>query len=303
MNTLRGLAAFALFLANLVFWASAVLVVGLLKALTPTRRLRTRLVLFGARVAERWTAGNNTISDLMLPVRWEVSVLPKLRRDGRYFIVSNHQSAVDIIAIFRIFHRRIPFIRFFMKRSLLFVPLVGAGCAALEFPFMRRYTPEYIARHPEKRGLDLVTTRRACRRYRHIPVAVMNFLEGTRFSRTKHQEQASPHRHLLRPRVGGIAHALAVMGDQLNDFLDVTIAYDCEEPTLWKYLRGELTEVRITVREIDVPREFRTDAITEPGPVRDRFREWVNDLWRDKDELMAEMGAGRRRQEHYPRTA
>lgn len=48
---------------------------------------------------------------------------------------------------------------------------------------MKRYSKAYLARHPEKKGQDLATTRKACAKFSRIPVAVFNFLEGTRFTR------------------------------------------------------------------------------------------------------------------------
>jgi 1-acyl-sn-glycerol-3-phosphate acyltransferase len=152
---------------------------------------------------------------------------------------------------------------------------------------MHRYSAAYLEQHPEKRGQDIVTTRRSCRRYLRIPVSMLNFMEGTRFTREKHEEQSSPYRHLLRPRVGGIAHTLAVMGDQLNDVLDVTIAYDHPEPSLWNWVCGRIREIRVVVREIDVSAEFRNASIVEPGPERDRFKLWINELWAQKDDILA----------------
>ena len=50
------------------------------------------------------------------------------------------------------------------------------------------------------RGQDLETTRRACAKYRNQPALILNFLEGTRFTAAKHEQQASPYVHLLRPK-------------------------------------------------------------------------------------------------------
>src|SRR3546814_11538901 len=72
---------------------------------------------------------------------------------------------------------------------------------------------------------DSDATRRACLRFRDPPVAVMNFVEGTRFTALKHQAQRSPYRHLLRPKAGGVAQVLSAMGELLHGVLDVTIVY------------------------------------------------------------------------------
>ncbi|MDO2157373.1 acyltransferase, partial [Escherichia coli] len=72
------------------------------------------------------------------------------------------------------------------------------------------------------KGQDLATTRKACAKFSCIPVAVFNFLEGTRFTRAKHDEQQSPFRHLLKPKAGGIAFVLDAMGEQLKTLVNVT---------------------------------------------------------------------------------
>ena len=181
-------------------------------------------------------------------------------------------SWVDILALQRTFLGRAPFMRFFIKEKLIFFPIVGQACWALEFPFMKRYSREYLERHPEKRGTDLETTREACERYRHFPVSVLNFVEGSRFDWKKHHSQNSPFRHLLRPRAGGIGFVLASLGDQLDATFDVTIAYPDGEITMWKFVCGAVPRVVVRVRRIDVPREFLSPAITEIGPQRDRLQ-------------------------------
>lgn len=209
-------AALALLLPlNLFVWATPIFFGGIVKLLT-FGEPRRRLILLMTSLAERWVGINNRIFDAILDVEWDIQGVDDLRRDGHYLVVSNHASWVDIFALFRAFHLKAPLMRFFAKRLVFWFPGVGQAAWALEFPFMRRYTPEYLARHPEKRGRDLETTRIACQRYRTIPVSILNFIEGTRFTRAKAAEQGSPYRHLLRPRVGGIGFVLASLGDQLD---------------------------------------------------------------------------------------
>lgn len=289
---MRGIVTFVLLFLNLVVWGGAVVLAGILKVIVhftaPRSRLRTRMIRLLAALASRWVAGNNAIFDLMLPrLEWDIGAIPDdVHPEGHYLIVANHVSWVDIFVLFRVFHRRAAFIRFFLKQELIWMPIVGQACWILEFPFMKRYTPEYLERHPEKRGRDLATTRRACQRYRHFPVAILNFLEGTRFSIEKRDDQDAPYRHLLRPRMGGIAFVLASFGDQLDDFLDVTLAYPGGETTMWQLVSGKLDRISVRVRSVPVPPEFCTAAITEPGSERERFKQWIDGLWREKDALL-----------------
>jgi len=283
---LRGLVTIVLLLGNVIFWGSLVVPVALVRFLLPQRATRKRIKLAAAALADRWVAGNNRIFDRMLPTTWDIEGADVENPDGKYLIISNHISWVDIFALQRAFHGHAAFIRFFLKRQLIWSPIIGQACWALDFPFMHRYTPEYLEAHPEKRGTDLATTRRACRRYVHIPVAILNFCEGTRFSREKHADQESPYRHLLRPRVGGVAFVLASIGDQLDALLDVTLAYPGHDVTMWQFVSGRVPRVAVRARRLDVPPEFLTAEITEPGPARDRFRQWIDGVWREKDALL-----------------
>jgi hypothetical protein len=151
---------------------------------------------------------------------------------------------------------------------------------------MKRHSAGYLQKHPERRGADLETTRRACRRYRHIPVSILNFAEGTRFTEEKHADQESPYIHLLRPRIGGIGYVVATVGEQLSDMLDATIVYRGPDCTLWAFASGQIREIVVDVREIVVHPEFFDPAIVEPGPKRDAFKAWVLQVWREKDERM-----------------
>lgn len=285
---LRALAIILLLIVNLCLVGIPVLLGGMVKLVT-FGRTRRKVILALSWMAERWVGGNDFIFRSLLDTKWDIEGIDVPRRYGRYLIISNHVSWIDIFALFHAFHGKTAFIRFFLKQVLIWFPIAGQACWALEFPFMRRHTPEYLARHPEKRGRDLETTRRACRRYRRIPVAILNFLEGTRFSGSKHENQQSPYRYLLRPRVGGIGFVLASLGPHLDAVFDVTLVYPHLDVTMWEFITNRVPWIRIRVRRLDVPSEFHDAAITEPGPARDRFKDWIEGVWREKDALIASM--------------
>lgn len=282
----RALAILVLLPLNMILWGTPVALGGIVKLFTFGGDNKRRLILGLTRFADRWVAGNDWIFDRFLDTRWHIEGLDDLSMQGHYLVISNHVSWVDIFALFRAFHGRSPFIRFFLKHVLIWFPIAGQGCAALGFPFMRRYTPEYLAQHPEKRGRDLETTRIACRRYRKIPVTILNFVEGTRFSEEKLEDQQSPYRHLLRPRVGGISFVIASMGDVLDAMYDVTIVYPTRDVTMWQFITNRVPWVRIYARRVEIPPEFHDAATTEPGPARERLKAWVDEIWRQKDETI-----------------
>jgi 1-acyl-sn-glycerol-3-phosphate acyltransferase len=274
----RGFTVIILLLGNLVRWGIPVALGGIIKfavqLTAPKSRLRTRVILALASLAQRWAAGNDRIFDRLLPTKWDIEGIgDDVQPSGHYLIISNHVSWVDIFVLFRAFQGRAAFIRFFLKQQLIWFPIVGQGCWALEFPFMRRYTPEYLEKHPEKRGKDLETTRRACQRYRNFPVAIANFVEGTRFTRAKREQQQSPYRHLLRPRVGGVSFVFASLGALLDATYDVTIAYPREEVTIWEFITGRLERVTVRARKVD-------------PPPPDGVKEWIDGVWKEKDALL-----------------
>lgn len=100
-------------------------------------------------------------------------------------------------------------LKFFLKKELIWVPFLGLAWWALDFPFMKRYSRKFLAANPHLAGKDLESTKKACEKFKHTPVSVMNFVEGTRFTPEKHQRKNSPYAHLLppRPAVWGLSWA------------------------------------------------------------------------------------------------
>ena len=280
---LRGVLIFVLLFLNLCLIGIPLILLSLSKLFLPGPK-RAPVIRFLARIGEQWVTNNNWIFDTLLTTKWEIDGIEGTSYDeGHYLIISNHISWVDIFALFRAFHHKTGLIRFFLKRELIWMPIAGQACWALEFPFMNRYTPEYLAKHPEKRGADLATTRKLCRRYRRVPMAILNFVEGTRFSREKQADQESPYKHLLRPRIGGISFVLASIGEQLDAVFDVTLAYPNHDVTMWDFVTNRIPTIVVHARRFDVTPEFIDLAVTEPGPSRDHLKDWLNELWAEKD--------------------
>ena len=248
----------------------------LLKLLVPWTPLR-RLTDHGLNaLATLWIAINSGWMALVGRTRWDVRGLEGLNPRGWYLVVSNHQSWVDILVLQRTLSRRIPLLKFFLKRQLIYVPVIGLAWWALDFPFMHR-----------KGGAagreDLERTRAACEKFKRVPTSVINFLEGTRNTPAKHAAQQSPYRHLLKPKVGGVAIALATLGDRFDALLDVTIVYPDGPPTFWQLLSGQVRRVVVDIRRQPIPAALTaSDYATDPA-MRGQVQDWINGLWRDKD--------------------
>jgi 1-acyl-sn-glycerol-3-phosphate acyltransferase len=174
-------------------------------------------------------------------------------------------------------------LKFFLKRQLLYVPVMGLAWWALDFPFMRRHSDAYLKKHPEKRFDDLETTRRACEKFALVPTSVMNFAEGTRFTASKHTAQRSPFKHLLKPKAGALALALNVLGDKFRWFLDVTIVYPGGAPTFWQFLCGTVPAIVVRAQRLAIPPEFATFDYAGDPRARKAVQRWLQGLWHDKD--------------------
>ena len=138
----------------------------------------------------------------------------------------------------------------------------------------------------------LKTTREACEKFKRIPTAVMNFVEGTRFTRAKHHAQKSPYRHLLKPKIGGLGIALATMGEQFESMLDVTIVYPHGTPTFWELLSGRLDAVLVRVQQRDIPAEVLGGDPVGDKAYRQRLTAWIEGLWVEKDEQIGRLLGG-----------
>lgn len=260
----------------------------LVKVIVPVRTVRQACSRVLVAIAESWIGVNNRLFDLFTRIRWRVEGLDGLRRDGNYLVLCNHQSWVDIPVLQKVFNRRIPFLRFFLKQQLIWVPLLGPAWWALDFPFMKRYSRETLLRHPQLQGRDREATRRACAKFRHMPVSVMNFVEGTRFTPAKHDAQSSPYRHLLRPKAGGLAFVLDAMGDALHAVLDVTIVYPEGRRTMMDLIAGRVHDIRVHVRELPIDAGLLGDY-DEDAAFRGRVKLWVNARWSEKDACFTRM--------------
>lgn len=283
---LRGALNVLLLLANLTFWFSLLFIVLIARVLWPFGRWRRACSHVMAQIAELWGITTIRLLRATTRVRWDIRSSAELRRDSNYLLLSNHVSWIDIFAVLRTLFGRIPFPRFFIKQELIWLPMIGVAAWGLDFPFMKRYSPEYLAKYPEKRGADLEATRRACERFRGLPVSVINYAEGTRFTPEKRRKQRSPYRNLLKPRIGGVAFVMSSLGDCIDTVLDITVIYPDGETSWWEYLAGKDFRVVVSIREVPLPPLPGAD-VTVDGTARDAFRLWMEAIWKEKDELIA----------------
>ena len=280
---LVGVIASTLMLLNILLWVPILLVVSFVKLLLPFKTVRLLIDPLLLRIAEAWIAGNSGWMRLTQRMDWDVTGLTDLSPRQWYLVVCNHQSWVDILVLQHVLNRRIPLLKFFLKKELIWVPIMGLAWWALEFPFMRRRSEAYLQQHPEERGKDAATTRAACEKYALVPTSVMNFLEGTRCTPAKQQRQQSPYKHLLKPKAGGVTLALEAMGEKFGAVLDITIVYPNGKPEFTQFLSGRVKRVIVQVSTLPVPQAQATNSQSPEQALRETCQQWVNQLWQDKD--------------------
>ncbi len=283
---IKGAFTLLLISLNTIFWATPLFALALLK-LVPERRWRAFVSRGLVALAENWISTNNGILALTQRVAFDFRGLEGLRRQEWYLMISNHRSWVDILVLQAAFNRRIPFLKFFIKDQLKWVPFLGLAWWALDMPFMKRHSRQYLEKHPEARGRDLEATRRACQKFRFIPTTVINFVEGTRFTPAKRDATRSPYRHLLIPKAGGVAFVLSAMGEMLHAALDVTIAYGSRTPSLWDLCCGRVRRIIVDVRERAIEPWMATGDYLDDPAFRERFQQALAEIWRQKDERLA----------------
>ena len=276
-------------IANLALWGGLIILLGLVKLLVPVNPFRRALmtVMHGFM----FCFGRVSVGFIRLfnSVEMDYRIHGELSKDNWYLIVANHLSYLDIILLIEFAAKRIPAPKFFLKQELIWLPFVGLGAWALDMPFMRRYSKAYLAKHPEKKGKDIETTKAYCKKFKSTPTTVINFVEGTRYTQEKHLLRTSQYRNLLPPKAGGVAFTLTAMGDLFTNVLDVSLLYpeNAKRPMM-SMLCGQMTKIIIDVNVMEVP-ESAGDIPADPQDFRSRFQGWLNTLWAMKDNRISQI--------------
>ncbi|GGD57305.1 acyltransferase [Lacimicrobium alkaliphilum] len=274
---------------NLAFWGTLIVLMGLIKLILPVPPL-TKLL---NRLLNNCMAGfalcSVSLINLFNKVEWQIHTQGQLNAKGWYLMMANHISWLDIVVLMHFATGRIPATKFFIKRELLWVPFIGLGAWALDMPFMRRYSQQFVARHPHLKGKDIEATRKSCQKFQQLPTTMVNFVEGTRFTEQKHNAKRSPYRHLLPPKAGGVAFTLATMDNLLSHIIDVTLVYpDNNGHVMMDLLCGRLKKVIIEVQVLpvntDMIGDYQNDAV-----FRASFQQWINRYWHRKDQRIQEL--------------
>jgi len=158
-------------------------------------------------------------------------------------VMSNHQSWFDIMILQWLITYHGPMIKFLIKKQLIYVPIVGWICLALNFPRLNR------DRDPASREADTQAIQSTAQDMQDHPGVLLIFTEGTRFTEQKRHQQSSPFIHLLNPKPGGMTILQEALPPETT-VLDVSISYgNRARCSYWQHLSGLTKEVNLTISE------------------------------------------------------
>ena len=246
------------------------------------------------KITNHWISSNNALIDNLLPRKdWRITLPDEVHVNGKYLLVSNHQSWVDTSIVQYISEKRLPLTRFFTKFELIYIPIVGQAFYFLDFPMMRRHSKEAVAKNPALKGKDIEEAKRACALLKDKPFTLLNYLEGTRFTQIKHDKQNSPYTHLLKPRAGGLSLAISALGEDIDGILDMTIVYPDGVPTYGDLWKGNIKRLGVDVRYIDIPDDLfigiKNGGYENDEAIKSQMFDWVEKIWQQKDQRISAM--------------
>ena len=183
-------------------------------------------------------------------------------------IVSNHKSWFDILLLQAVVVPGGPILKFLIKSTLVYVPVVGWICLALRFPRLTR------GGSLSQNRKDFKAVSQVAQQTSSSSDALLNFAEGTRFTQEKRKQLKSPYQYLLPPKSGGFKTMLNTMDNA--QVLDVTVGYPAGGDNFWTCLSG-------SVRSIEVWTEC-TDA-DELG----NSKQWLEARWEEKERLLKDL--------------
>jgi len=277
-----------LFILNLI-WLIPILYPFLLLKILPISPIRNFADKVLVNIGEKWIHNNYLISVLMYGIKFEVKGLdhPEISYNKSYLIVSNHQSWADIYVIQSVLNKKVPFIRFFIKSSLKWVPILGQAWVALDFPFVRRSKREDLIKNPELANQDLENVRRVCRKFKDIPFCILNFVEGHRRTpeRMKKLIKKNPYKYLLRPHSSGISTVSTELKEQLHGIIDLTLIYPEDKSTFYDLMKGDVRAIKVVVEFIPIS-EVPIETNPNFSAMSKKMKRWIDTRWEKKDLLL-----------------
>ena len=280
-----GVITCILILVELIIGFGTLFLVNIPRAFFPTKSFKKYISKISNKIGDLTVYGLKIILLLMHGDTIKVFDENKFDRNTWYMAMSNHQSWADIFVLLVAAHKRIPLLKFFMKKELRWIPFIYLANKTLNMPFVNRHSKKEIESNPSLRLKDYQNTLEACKRFMRSPSTIFSYAEGTRNDPMKHKSQNSPYNNLLIPRVGGMATALSAM-PEIETLVDYSVVYKSDKRDAWSFLKGEMRDVKILVKEHKIPKHLKNKDYSEDKVYRDDFKKWIEEIWVEKDKNM-----------------
>ena len=281
-SNIIGFFTFILIVVELIIGFGTLTIVNIPRAIFPFKSLKIKLSKISNTIGEYTVYGLKIIMKIMHRDSMQVFDNNEFDKNQWYMAVSNHQSWADIFILLVAAHKRIPLLKFFMKKELAWIPFVFLANKTLNMPFVNRHSKKQLVKNPNLRFKDYENTLLACKRFLRSPSTIFSYAEGTRNNSTKHKAQNSPYKNLLIPRVGGIATALSAMPN-IDVLVDYSVAYKSDKRGAWAFLKGDMRDVKVSVKKYNIPEDLKNKNYSTDEEYRKNFKIWIEGIWEEKD--------------------
>ena len=282
-SSLVGFITLILIIIELTIGFGTLAIVNVPRAIFPFKSLKIKLAKISNSIGEYTVYGLKIIMKIMHRDSMQVFDNNEFDKNAWYMAISNHQSWADIFILLVAAHKRIPLLKFFMKKELAWIPFIFLANKTLNMPFVNRHSKKELEKNPNLRNKDYENTLKACKRFLRSPSTIFSYAEGTRNDAIKHKAQNSPYKNLLIPRIGGIATALSAMPN-INVLVDYSVVYKSEKRGAWSFLKGDMKDVKVLVRKYDIPENLKNKNYSTDAEYRENFKNWIEAIWIEKDQ-------------------
>lgn len=281
-SNIIGFFTFILIIVELIIGFGTLTIVNIPRAIFPFKSLKIKLSKISNTIGEYTVYGLKIIMKIMHRDSMQVFDNNEFDKNQWYMAVSNHQSWADIFILLVAAHKRIPLLKFFMKKELAWIPFVFLANKTLNMPFVNRHSKKQLEKNPNLRFKDYENTLLACKRFLRSPSTIFSYAEGTRNNSIKHKAQNSPYKNLLIPRVGGIATALSAMPN-IDVLVDYSVVYKSDKRGAWAFLKGDMRDVKVSVKKYNIPEDLKNKNYSTDEEYRKNFKIWIEGIWEEKD--------------------
>lgn len=265
--------------------ASIFLILYAIKSLCLYNRMQECIHQVSEYVYHAWVDINSFIFKILLPTKWHIKAPENLDPKTWYMLICNHCSGIDILVLLSVFNRKIPHLKFFMKESLKWAPIVGQICYVLDYPMIKHYDTKNTNQNRDNRATNLNTIEQACKTLKKTPSTISIFVEGARYNpRKKKLPSNHSYKNLLAPKAGGAAMVLKQLDTEIHSLLDITLCYQ-KGATLVDFLCGNVPTIHVHTNLVTIDKTWRGDFYKD-RQFRKTFCQKLQQLWQEKDQLL-----------------